>query len=73
MGAYRKIHVVRGYLTDIRSAISNLSIAAYILNFLKIPIWEIRRRHIKLYIELCEELNPKWSNQRHNCKMLMTI
>ncbi|GAA3941299.1 tyrosine-type recombinase/integrase [Chitinophaga oryziterrae] len=65
-GAYKKMQGVRGYLTDVRAAIRNITIAAYFLDFLKIPIWNIRRRHIKLCLELCGKLNPKWSNERHN-------
>lgn len=64
--AYKKMPGVANYRTDVRCAIRGVTKAAFFLDFLKMPIWNISRRHIKLCLEVCAKLNPNWSNARYN-------
>lgn len=64
--AYKKLKGVPNHLTSIRGAIRGVTRAAFLLGLLKTPISEITKRHIRLCLEVCKELNPKWSNELHN-------
>lgn len=65
LGLYRT-EAVPQTINDIGSVIRGTEAAAAQLNFDKLPINEIRKKHIKLILEKCAEINPKWSNSRHN-------
>lgn len=64
--AYGKVSAVRETKADIRSVIKGTVAAAESLGFSMVPVSQVGRKVIKLILERCAVLNPRWSNNRHN-------
>jgi len=64
--AYRKLKGVPAHLGDVRGAIRAMNRAAFLLNYLSIPISEITPQHIMLSFELLAKINPKFTDKTRN-------
>lgn len=57
---------VPNMINDIGSVIRGTEAAAKELGFHTLNIEEIRKKHVMLILEKCAQINPKWSNNRHD-------
>jgi len=64
--AYRKLKGVPGHLGHVRGAIRAMNRAAFLLNYLSIPISEITPQHIMLSFELLAKINPRFTDKTQN-------
>ena len=64
--AMGKLDVVPKTRTDIKSVIKGVEKSAMALGFDVIPASMITRKHIKMILENCANINKRWSNNRFN-------
>lgn len=64
--ALERLKIVKATRYDIGSVIRGVNKAAKHLGYADIPICKITRKHIKLILECCYELNPRFSAHRFN-------
>ena len=64
--AFEKVKAVPGTLTDIRSVIKGVDLAAQKIGIDKRPIKEISRKHFVAIFEQCEKDNPRFTKNRQN-------
>jgi integrase len=64
--ALEKLHIVKDFKDDIGYTIKGIEKAALQLRFNTLPISQVSRRHIKMILNRCSEINPKWTANTHN-------
>lgn len=64
--ASSKLKCVEKTMCDIRCVIRGTEVSAKKLGFNNIPIWDIKRKHIKLILEECQRTNSRFSAHRYN-------
>ena len=64
--AFEKVKAVPGTITDIRSVIKGVDLAAQKLSIDKKPIKDISRKHFVAIFEQCEKDNQRFSKNRQN-------
>lgn len=64
--AVEKLSISHNYKIGVKCVIRGVEKAAIALRIEQTPVSEITRRYIKVILEKCGELNPKWSARQYN-------
>lgn len=62
----KKLNKAQSTLSDINSVINGLEKATDQLRISQLPIGQVSRKHIKISLDLCSQINPNWSPNRFN-------